>query len=116
MRDGPQQHRKEPTMETKSLAVWFIPLSGIDPNDDAAHEHYDWYCIEGTLTTDHAASSYGLPVIVGDDDATAYGADEILDGAWSGVPGAPRDRAMEDAAARAGYVREPNYGETTTAY
>ena len=34
----------------------------------------------GKLTTNHAASSYGLPVVVGD-DGTAYGPADIEDGA-----------------------------------
>ncbi len=29
-------------------------------------------CLRGTLTTDHATSNYGLPVVVGD-DGTVYG-------------------------------------------
>lgn len=97
------------------MKVWFIPLSGIDPADEYAHEHIDHYVQPGTLTTDHAESSYGQPVIVGD-DGTAYGPGDVYDGHWSGDPKAPRDRALETAAAAAGFVRESNSRETEETY
>lgn len=97
------------------MKVWFIPLDGIDPDDELASEHIDHYVQPGTMTTDHPASSYGQPVIVGENGA-AYGPGDIYDGDWSGDMGAPRDRAMEAAAEAAGFNREPNQGETEATY
>lgn len=97
------------------MKVWFIPLSGIDPTDEFAHEHIDHYVQPGTLTAGHPASSYGLPVIVGS-DGTAYGPGDVYDGDYSGAGGTPRDHALEEAAARAGYDREPTWGETDDTY
>lgn len=97
------------------MTVWFIPLSAIDPTDEDAREHIDRYSQPGTMTTDHAGSSYGQPVIVGE-DGTAYGPGDCLDGGWAGAPGAPRDRDLEAAASMAGWRREPNHGETETTY
>lgn len=97
------------------MHVWFIPLSGIDPNDEYADEHIDHYVQPGTLTAAHTASSYGLPVIIGEDGA-AYGPGDIYDGGYAGESKATRNVDLEDAATRAGFVREANYGETETTY
>lgn len=93
------------------MKIWFVPaaaaLTAEDPNDLGG------YVQEGELTTDHAASSYGQLVIVGE-DGTAYGSAEVV--AWSGDGGAARDHELERAAAAAGYVRERNQGETADHY
>lgn len=98
-----------------TMRVWFIPLTGIDPNDEHAYEHIDHYVVEGTLTTEHPMSSYGLPVIV-DEAGVAYGPGDIYDGNWSGDCRAPRNLTLEQAASRAGYRRESNASETETTY
>ncbi len=60
----------------------------------------------GTLTTDHAASSYGLPVLVGD-DGVARGPGDIEDAeiqiGRDGMTNAEYDAAVE-AARNAGFV------------
>jgi len=103
------------------MKVWFIPNSKIDwerLNDqdvDGFGSEVADYVIPGMLTTDHPASSYGLPVLV-DEDGNAYGAAEVYEGSWSGEPGEPRDTFLEARAAAAGYHLETNYGHTATTY
>lgn len=97
------------------MRVYFIPLDGIDYDDEHWGEHVDHYAVEGEMTTDHPASSYGSPVIAGE-DGTPYGPGDIYDGDWSGIPGAARDTALEQAANAAGFSRQPNYGETGKTY
>lgn len=93
------------------MRVWFISAADAatapDPND------LSQYAQPGTLTTDHAASSYGQPVIVAE-DGTAYGPGDVLD--YAGEPKAPRDKAIEAASEAAGFTRTRNYSETDTTY
>ncbi len=93
------------------MHVCFIPADTI-PADAESVEHY---VQDGILTTDHPASCYGQPIIVGT-DAVAYGPGDCYESGYAGVAGAPRDMTLEDAAERSGWVREPNHRETDTTY
>lgn len=100
------------------MDVYYIPLDAIDTDDPNWSEHVDHYVQTGTMTTDHAASSYGGPVIVGHGERSgvAYGPGDVFEANYSGMLGTPRNHAIEDAASAAGWRLEPHYSHNEQTY
>jgi len=83
------------------MRVYFYDRPVSDPFSDHAGEERQ---ILGTLTTDHAASRYGLPVVVAD-DGTVYGPADLPAGDRTIIDlHAAGAVELIDAARRAGYV------------